>query len=47
MNFFESMRRAYADFYTANPMELLSEEQLQELAQQNGMRGVLHKTPKR
>jgi hypothetical protein len=37
MNFFESMRRANADFYTANPMEFLSEEQLQELAEHNGM----------
>lgn len=37
MNFFESMRRANTDFYTANPLEFLSDDQLQELAEQNGM----------
>jgi hypothetical protein len=37
MNLFESMRRANIDFYTANPLAFLSDEQLQELAQYNGM----------
>jgi len=37
MNIFESMRRANADFYTANPLEQLSDAQLEQLAQQQGM----------
>lgn len=37
MSFFESIRRANADFYIANPVELLTDTQLAELAQQQGM----------
>jgi hypothetical protein len=34
---FEEMRRANADFYTANPLENLNDEQLVALAEQAGM----------
>ena len=37
MEFFEDMRRAHADWYTANPLEQLSDEKLGELANETGM----------
>ena len=37
MSFFDSMRRANIDFYTASPLEFLSQQQLAELADQQGM----------
>lgn len=35
--FFEYIRRSNADFYTASPLEQMSEEELIKLAQQVGM----------
>lgn len=37
MSFFESIRRANADFYTQNPIEFLTDAQLTGFAQQQGM----------
>lgn len=37
MNFFESLRRANIDFYTAHPLEQFSDAELEQLAQQQGL----------
>lgn len=36
MSLFESIRRANIDFYTASPLEFLSQQQLEDLAQREG-----------